>query len=504
MIIISHNHADGTVLTGSRRGDGVWEIVRLHGFRSSREVGLYIRGSRDRDAQTWRINPAAEALRAAGFEVTVEIDDQWRPAAVREAASTDRADERADRYDERATREAGRRDARQAAADRTLDAIPGGQPMMPDHSSFRADRNRRERAWANMDAALVHDRQAGRLAERANAVRAHADAKENPRVVMRRIEKLEADLRRWQRELAEAAASTTDTTGYQQRVQREIDRLTETIAHQKAKLDQHAAAGTFTAWSPDTLAKGDLVRGEFGWYLVKRVNRKSVSLDNDRWPQTLPYDKIYGRRRDGVQHDTPHGQPWPVELAEQVARWQLQVHRATNSGYDPDQQRQARHVGYARRLVHGLDLSTTDRQTAAFWPTAKTPEDLAERRRLSAAYLAVFDRLEADERVPDIVASLTPARGSAAWVMPDGEPVDRKPGQLDRGDIIAGLWDTGPNGRELWPHFQGPVEHVSDPIARGGRIWLTVTLTDGTDREMTTHQWLAVHPAPAASAGSAA
>jgi len=136
VITISHNHAEGAILSGSRKGDGVWEIVRQHGFRASPEVGLYIRGSRDRDAQRWRIDAAATALRAAGFEVNVEIDDQWRPAADREAAYTDRADERADRYDDRADAAAGRRDARHDAAHRTLDGIPGGQPMMPDHHSF--------------------------------------------------------------------------------------------------------------------------------------------------------------------------------------------------------------------------------------------------------------------------------------------------------------------------------------------------------------------------------
>lgn len=347
-----------------------------------------------------------------------------------------------------------------------------------------------------MAAANDEDRNAGRLSDRADAVRAHADHKDNPRVVMRRIETLEAELRRWQRELQEAASANpdTDATDYQQRVQRDIDRLTEDIAHQKAKLDQHAAHGTFTAWGPDSLAKGDLVRGQFGWYRVTRVNRKSVSLDNDQWPTKLSFDKIYGRRRDGLQHDTPHGQPWPVEVADKVARWRLQVHRATNPGYDPDQQRQARHVGYARRLVHGLDLSATDQQVATFWPSGGDSDAVGLRRRLSVAYLAVFDRLEAGEPVPDIVASLTPERGGAGWVMPDGEPEDRKPTALKRGDIVAGLWDTGTNGRELWPHFQGPVDHVSDPVDRSGRTWVTVTLTDGTDREMTTHQWLAVHP----------
>ncbi|RSM47776.1 hypothetical protein DMB66_47470 [Actinoplanes sp. ATCC 53533] len=96
--------------------------MRQHGFRNSREVGLHIRGSRHRDAQTWRIEAAAKALRAAGFEVTVDIDDQWRPTADREAVYADRVDG----HDEHASNAAGRRDARQAAAHQTLDGIPAG------------------------------------------------------------------------------------------------------------------------------------------------------------------------------------------------------------------------------------------------------------------------------------------------------------------------------------------------------------------------------------------
>jgi hypothetical protein len=466
-----------------------------HGFRYARSVGIYLRGSRDRDAQTWRIEAAAKALRDKGFQVTVDVDDQWRPASEREQAAAERADERAERYDDRADAAAGRRDARHDAAHQVLDMIPGGQPMMPGHHSYHGDRSRRERALTNLDKAIDEDKYASRLADRADAVRAHAQRKEHPRVVMRRIETLQADLRRWERELNEATSVDTASDAYQARVQREIDRLTEDIAHQQAKLDQHAADGTFVAWGPQTLVKGDLVRGEFGWYPVTRINTKSVSLDRTDWPQRLTFDRVYGRRRDGMQLDTPAGKPSPVELALQVARWQQAERRATNPGYDQDAQRQARYVGYARRLVHGLDLSAHDRQVAAFWPTGKTPEALAERRRLSAAYLAVYDRLEADERVPDIIATLTPERDGAGWVMPDGEPVDRKPQQLKRGDIIAGLWDTGQRGRELWPHFQGPVEQVSDPVAHDGRSWVVVTLSDGAERELAVTGWLAVHPA---------
>ncbi|GIE90495.1 DUF3560 domain-containing protein [Actinoplanes regularis] len=495
MITISHTHADGTILSGSRKGDGVYDVVRHHGFRSSPEIGLYIRGTRDRDAPRRKINGAADALREAGYQVVIDIDDQWRPAAVREEAAAERADERADIYDQRAGRAAGRRDAREAAAHRTLDGIPGGQPMMPGHHSYTADRNRREQALANLDAARAEDATADHYAEKAAGVRIHAEVLDNPRVIMRRVETLQADLRRWQRELAEAQANNASEQ-YQDRCRREIARLEENISHQQGKLTDRAASGVFVAWSPQNLAKGDVVRGEFGWYRVSRVNAKSVSLDNGRdWPQRLTFDKIFGRRRDGVQLDKPNGQPWPVELANKVARWQKLARGATNPGYDKVQQRQARHVGYARRLVHGLDLSAADRQVQAFWPDGKSPDSLDRRRELSAAYLAVFDRLEADERVPDIIASLTPERGGAAWVMPTGEPQDRKPGQLRPGDIIAGLWDTGHRGRELWPHFAGPVETVGDPYTYDGRTWVVVTLIDGTEREMSTDRWLAVHPA---------
>ena len=41
---IRHTHAD-TVVTGSGKRDDVGKIVREHGFRYSREVGIHLRGS---------------------------------------------------------------------------------------------------------------------------------------------------------------------------------------------------------------------------------------------------------------------------------------------------------------------------------------------------------------------------------------------------------------------------------------------------------------------------
>src|SRR5690606_5960884 len=82
MIVIRHTHATGTLIEGSRKGDGVFEIARQHGFRwfpSIQAIGLP--GSRDRLARRDRIYALAEALRAAGHEVQVHIDDTSRPRA---------------------------------------------------------------------------------------------------------------------------------------------------------------------------------------------------------------------------------------------------------------------------------------------------------------------------------------------------------------------------------------------------------------------------------------
>src|SRR5262249_7497394 len=150
--------------------------------------GIFIMGSRDKDAQTWRINAAAAALRAAGYQVEVTIDNEWRPAAEREADRTQRADARAERLDAAADRAAERSENHRAAADKVFDQIPFGQPMMPDHYSYRSDRNRRDRATNNMRRSIEESDKAGHLTERAAGVAANEAAKHNPRAIMRRIE----------------------------------------------------------------------------------------------------------------------------------------------------------------------------------------------------------------------------------------------------------------------------------------------------------------------------
>ncbi|MEV6796527.1 DUF3560 domain-containing protein [Streptomyces sp. NPDC051320] len=142
VIKIVHTRREGTLVEGSRKGDGVFEIVRPHGFRyfpSLRQLG--IGRSQDRAAQTWKINPAADALRAAGFEVETVIDeDSRRTFAEAETDRIERAEERAERYGERAGRAQENSDALRAQAKQLRDSIPLGQPLLVDHYSYNRDR----------------------------------------------------------------------------------------------------------------------------------------------------------------------------------------------------------------------------------------------------------------------------------------------------------------------------------------------------------------------------
>lgn len=396
MIIIRHTHAAGTIIEGSTKGDGVYEIVRRPangGFTWRPTPGIFIRGSRDHNAQQHRIDAAATALCAAGHQVAVEIDNTVRPTAVREADLAERAGDRADRLRDRADRATARGAAREAAARRVLDHIPPGQPMLVDHHSYPADRRRRERAWANQDQARQEFHRADELTRRADAAETTPVFRHNPRVITRRIERLEAELRRRQRQ-----PPRDDRTAA-------IDRLTEEISYWRQQLEQLAASGQFVPWEAAYFRPGDQVKVDGQWCTVLRVNRKSVSVPwivgtmsgvESTHTDTVPYDKIYGRRRNGMQLDAPNGQPWPVALAKQVARWHDLLARAERSrGWDADAFRLRTAVAHAQRTVHDLPTDATDEQLAEAQDKTRA-EGVDAVSRLACAYLAEYTRLTTD------------------------------------------------------------------------------------------------------------
>lgn len=530
MITIRHTHEDGTLLLGSRKGDGVLEIARRHGWEWRPAPGIHIPHSRDKDAQTWKIDPFAEALRAAGHTVTVTVDNTWRPAAEREADRAARVDARVERLETRAERASAEAVARRDAARAITDGIPFGQPVQPPgHHSRNVHLRALDRADNHDRKRFEADDKARRLADRASGAAANEDHKQDPRAIMRKVDTLEAERRGITRSLKgytrnfrnnQGEIYTTETHGpasgeWAEQLRSRAAMIDEEVAHLRGKLADMGKAGRFVAWGPEHFQSGDLAKCSGGWCEVARVNKKSVSV-RGRWhwstpgdkPVTVTWDEIHGRRRDGMQCDTPNGESWPVALAKRVERWG-QVNwgrRAVDYPHGSPEQRAARHALDAVRIVHGLDLNASDAQVKAIRDSITGVDEC---RDLADRYLTAFDRLEGGEKPADIAASLQPITGDPAWRIPAGrKSEDRRAGPgwphvdgqrfVEPGDLVAGVWDRpafGGGRPSLLRHFAGPVAAVSEVLNRREvGEFITITLDDGTEREFNILTRLAVYP----------
>ncbi|MEU7323381.1 ParB/RepB/Spo0J family partition protein [Streptomyces griseoviridis] len=274
-ITITHTRADGTLLDGSSKGDGVYEIVQKHGFRWSRTVGIYIRGSRDKEAQHWRISGAADALRAAGHEVTIEIDeDDDRSFTEIETEREERAEDRADRFGGRAGRAAASSEARRATARNISRRFEFGQPILVGHHSERGARRDQERIHDNMRKSIEADERAGYWANRAEAAAAYKKHRNDPYRTLRRLEKLRAELRQQRRHHAEAVEKGYASVDRHARNIRDLERE---IGGWEGVVEKAKAEGV-KIWGPDDFAAGDYVLYSGSWYQVHRVNPKTLSI----------------------------------------------------------------------------------------------------------------------------------------------------------------------------------------------------------------------------------
>ena len=320
-VTIRHTRAAGTLIEGSSRGDGVYEVLKSlrtswRYFPSLRQIGLG--QSRDRAAKRWRIEQAAGALRAAGYPVTVDIDDgPGRDFAEAEADRYERAEARADYHGEHAGRAAAASNAAAAAAHGILDVIPMGQPILVGHHSEARHRRDLARADAAMHRARNEEERGEYHEDRARAAATYQARRESIPTTLRRIKALEARERDLLRGINDHRAGrhpyireVPPATGAR------LERLTAELAEVKGQLtywrvhvEQAKAAGA-KVWDPADFTRGDFVRFLGSWYEVQRVNGKSLTIPaminhgyivrkagaRCTWNDTIPYDKVTGRK----------------------------------------------------------------------------------------------------------------------------------------------------------------------------------------------------------------
>jgi hypothetical protein len=278
-ILIRHDRESGTLIFGTARKDGTAQVIGgFRAFRRSRALpdGAYwhIPHSRDNIAQEGAINACAEALRAAGHTVTVEIDNvtpATTSVAEREADRYRRADARAERFDGYAGNATARGSALVARARAESDRIPFGQPMMPDHHSYASDRNRRERTARTRKRGFDELDRGEHWEDRADAAGRYQVRREDIPRTIRRIERLEEARRGLERDLdgvdREAAPETLAR----------LDRLIEEIEYWQEQVAAAEEVGV-KVWRPSDFKEGDLVEFGHGWYEVTRVGDKSLSV----------------------------------------------------------------------------------------------------------------------------------------------------------------------------------------------------------------------------------
>jgi predicted RNA methylase len=313
MITIRHTHEDGTLVHGTSKGDGVYELIgprtaaRFRYFPSIRMLG--IAQSRDHLAKRWQIDMAAKALREAGFDVTVEIDDTPRDAADVKADRAGRLDTRADRLAAKAERNAAEAERRFDAADHYAERFAGGQPILVGHHSERSARVAQKRIDQNERAGHAAASEAEYAARAAAVVGREEARRERPDVIIRRIDRLEAELRQTMHRIngtrpandwrgAYYAPEAKPATGeWLEQCDARKTYLEHQLEADRALLAEHEARG-YVRLTRETVHKGDTVKWGATWgdgvygALVTRVNPKTVTLDRRSYPRTLPYEQI--------------------------------------------------------------------------------------------------------------------------------------------------------------------------------------------------------------------
>jgi hypothetical protein len=301
-LTITHTSADGTLLEGTRKGDGAWEAIKaaqasykLRGWRyfpSIRAIG--VSHSRDRAPQTHLIERTADVLREAGFDVTVSVDAAPRAMEEAEADRAERMESRAERLHHRAERLVGESDRRYDVATEIAERRPFGQPILVGHHSEHGARADQRRIESNMDKFCELAAESRQAEAAAKAAERHMAHRENPRVTARRIERLEADKRRAEKYLTGWSQNHLNGDGtrvlwtdthppaegaYREQLLTQVDHLTEQLRYWRDQLEQAKAAGRYNPVELSEISKGDLIRTRFGWKRVVRVNKKTVSVE---------------------------------------------------------------------------------------------------------------------------------------------------------------------------------------------------------------------------------
>jgi hypothetical protein len=300
-LTIRHTLAEGTTLSGSRRGDGTAEQLKPLGWRWGRTLAAwYLPRSRDTRPNTATISATSERLRAVGHSVTTELDTTPRDPGEIAEDKRQRSLSRAWRLEARAARQARRAEELHARADQLTARFAGGQPILTGHHSEACARADLDRSNTLTRRALAEDARAQGTTRAAVAARSRAEHQDSPGVVACRLDRLAAQQRQLRARLAQRgpylSAAPLDP-GYRAQLEEQLGQVTRQLEHWQSVHAEQLRTGAAEAVGPDTVSVGDQVKISGTWRQVTRVNAKSVTVATETGSGRAPWHQVNEHRR---------------------------------------------------------------------------------------------------------------------------------------------------------------------------------------------------------------
>jgi hypothetical protein len=184
------------------------------------------------------------------------------------------AEERAERYSSRSDKAHHEYQSRHETAHRMADVIPFGQPILVGHHSEGRDRRYRERIRNNFAKAFEAYDKSNYWQRRAESALRRAEIREKAPAIHRRIDTLEAELRKMQRNLEEAQDAALPF------FQRWIWFYENRLAFERALLA--ALPEEQKPLDKSTFKKGGAFFHRGSWHIIERVNQKTLSYTSHR------------------------------------------------------------------------------------------------------------------------------------------------------------------------------------------------------------------------------
>lgn len=291
MLVITHTHVEGTLIDGTSKGDGTADVLKANRWRWGRSIGSwFIPRSRDNRPDRYRIDATATALREAGFDVDLDLDETVRSTAEVEADKIVRAEARAEALEAKAGRRAAAEQEAWVKSDRARDSLPeGGEPIKIGHHSEGRHRRAIDKSWNALGRAVEASKATEEAARRAEVAGKANAARYGVVQVANRIEKIRTEVRSVERTLngytrhrgSPYEEQVPPAEGRRREIQEALlEEQKDAEAYWQAIRDDQIADGRATSYDKSSIAKDGAVKIRGSWMRVKRANPKTVTVES--------------------------------------------------------------------------------------------------------------------------------------------------------------------------------------------------------------------------------